>query len=51
MKFLSRPGFYVIALLIAAMLLLTLWMSWKLDTLPKRKPKEESPPAAVSKQP
>lgn len=47
MKFLSRPGFYVIALLIAAMLLLTWWMSWKLDTLPKRKPKQETPPAAV----
>ncbi len=34
MKFLSRPGFYIIALLIAAMLLLTSWMKWKLDSLP-----------------
>jgi len=48
MKFLSRPAFYVIALLIAAMLLLTLWMQWKLDSLPKRKAKQEPPPAAVS---
>lgn len=47
MKFLSRPGFYVIALLIAAMLLITGWMSWKLDSLPKRKAKQETPPAAV----
>ncbi len=47
MKFLSRPGFYVIALLIAAMLLLTLWLNWKLDTLPKRQSKQETPPAAV----
>lgn len=47
MKFLSRPGFYVIVLLIAAMLLLTGWMSWKLDSLPKRKGKQETPPAAV----
>jgi hypothetical protein len=51
MRFLSRPGFYIISLLIAAMLLLTLWMSWKLDTLPKRKAKQESGPAAVSKPP
>lgn len=51
MKFLSRPAFYVIVLLIAAMLLLTMWMSWKLDTLPKRKLKQESPPAAVSTPP
>lgn len=51
MKFLSRPAFYVIVLLIAAMLLLTMWMSWKLDTLPKRKPKQESPPASVSTPP
>ena len=35
MKVSSRPGFYVIVLLIAAMLLLTLWMQWKLDSLPK----------------
>jgi hypothetical protein len=47
MKFLSRPGFYIIALLIAAMALLTLWMQWKLDSLPKRKLKQETPPAAV----
>jgi len=49
MRFLSRPGFYIIALLIAAMLLLTLWMNWKLDMLPKRKTKQEAAPAAVSK--
>jgi len=47
MKFLSRPGFHIIALLIAALLLLTLWMGWKLDTLPKRKTKQESAPVAV----
>ena len=51
MKFLNRPGFYVIFLLIAAMLLLTLWMSWKLDSLPKRKAKQETAPAAVSHPP
>lgn len=51
MQFLSRPGFYVIALLIAAMLLLTLWLNWKIDTLPQRKAKQESPPAAVSNRP
>lgn len=48
MQFLSRPGFYVIFLLIAAMLLLTLWLQWKLDWLPKQKVKEETAPAAVS---
>lgn len=47
MRLLSRPGFYVIVLLIAALLLLTLWMSWKLDTLPKRKSKQEAAPVAV----
>jgi len=51
MKFLNRPGFYVIFLLIAAMLLLTLWMIWKLDSLPKRKAKQETAPAAVSHPP
>lgn len=51
MKFLSRPGFYIIALLIAALVLLTLWMQWKLDSLPKRKLKQETPPAAVPTSP
>ena len=51
MKFLSRPGFYVIFLLIAAMLLLTLWLQWQLDSLPKRKAKQETAPAAVSHPP
>lgn len=51
MKFLSRPAFYVIALLIVVMLLLTGWMKWKLDTLPKRRVKQESPPSAVSTPP
>lgn len=51
MKFLSRPGFYVILLLIAAMLLLTLWLEWKIDSLPKRKVKKETAPAAVSHPP
>ncbi len=51
MKFLSRPGFYIIFLLIAAMVLLTLYMSWKLEELPKRKGKQESAPAAVSHPP
>ncbi len=48
MQFLSRPGFYLIVLLIAAMLLLTMWMSWQIDTLPQRKPAQEPAPAAVS---
>ena len=48
MKLLSRPAFYVIGLLIAIMLLLTSWMKWKLDTLPKGKVEQESPPAPVS---
>ena len=47
MKFLSRPGFYIILLLIAAMLLLTLWLEWKIDSLPKHKAKQETAPAAV----
>ena len=51
MKFLSRPGFYVIFLLIAAMLLLTLYLQWQLDSLPKRKVKQETAPAAVSHPP
>jgi hypothetical protein len=51
MKFLSRPGFYVIFLLIAAMLLLTLWLQWKIDELPKHKVKQETAPAAVSHPP
>ncbi len=51
MKYLSRPGFYVIFLLIAAMLLLTLWMNWKLDSLPKHKAKQETAPAGVSHPP
>jgi len=51
MKFLSRPGFYLIVLLIATMLLLTLWLNWKLSSLPKRDPKQESAPAAVSNPP
>ncbi len=51
MKFLTRPGFYIILLLIAAMVLLTLWMSWKLDGLPKRKVKQETAPANVSHPP
>jgi flagellar basal body-associated protein FliL len=51
MKFFSHPAFYIIVLLIAAMLLLTMWMSWKLDTLPKRKAKKENAPAVVSKPP
>lgn len=50
MKFLSRPGFYVIFLLIATMLLLTLWMEWKIDSLPKQKAKQTAP-AAVSHPP
>jgi hypothetical protein len=50
MKFLSRPGFYVIFLLIAAMLLLTLWLQWKIDSLPKQKAKQTAP-AAVSHPP
>ncbi|MDI1314471.1 hypothetical protein [Prosthecobacter sp.] len=48
MKFLSRPGFYIILLLIAAMLLLTLWLQWKLDSLPKPNAKQETASAAVS---
>ena len=51
MKFLSRPGFYVIFLLIAAMLLLTLWLEWKIDSLPMHKAKQETAPAAVSHPP
>jgi hypothetical protein len=51
MKLLSRPGFYLIVLLMAAMLMLTLWLQWKLDTLPKRKVKQETAPAAVSHPP
>ncbi len=51
MKFLSRPGFYVIFLLIAALLLLTLWMNWQLDSLPKHKAKQEIAPSAVSHPP
>ena len=51
MNFLSRPGFYVIFLLIATMLLLTLYLQWQLDTLPKRKAKQETAPAAVSHPP
>jgi magnesium-transporting ATPase (P-type) len=51
MKFLSRPGFYVILLLIAAMLLLTMYLQWKLDSLPKHKAKQETAPAAVSHPP
>ncbi len=51
MKFLSRPGFYIILLLIAAMLLLTLWLVWKIDSLPKHKVKQETAPAAVSHPP
>lgn len=51
MKLLSRPGFYMIVLLIGALLLLTLWLQWKLETLPKRKVKQESAPAAVSHPP
>lgn len=51
MKFLNRPGFYLILLLIAAMLMLTLWMQWKLDSLPKRKVKQETAPTAVSHPP
>lgn len=51
MKFLWRPGFYAILLLIAAMVMLTLWLSWKLDELAKRKVKQESTPAAVSHRP
>lgn len=51
MKFLSRPGFYVIALLIATMVLLTLWLNWQLDTLPKHKAKQEKAPAGVSTPP
>lgn len=47
----SRPGFYVILLLIAAMVLLTMWLNWKLDGVPEMKRqqqrKQESPPAAV----
>lgn len=48
MKFLNRPGFYLILLLITAMLMLTLWLQWKLDSLPKRKVKQETAPPAVS---
>ena len=51
MKFLSRPGFYVIFLLIAMMLLLTLWLQWKLDSLPKHRAKQETAPGAVSHPP
>ncbi len=51
MKVSSRPGFYVIVLLIAAMLLLTLWMQWKLDSLPKRPAAQEKAPADVSSRP
>ena len=51
MKFLSRPGFYVIFLLIAAMLLLTLWLEWKIDSLPMHIAKQETAPAAVSHPP
>lgn len=51
MKFFSRPGFYLIAMLIAAMLLLTLWMQWKLDSLPKRPAAQEQAPADVSTRP
>jgi hypothetical protein len=51
MKFLSRPGFYVIFLLIAAMVLLTLYLQWQLGSLPKRKAKQETAPAAVSHPP
>ncbi len=51
MKFLLRPGFYVILLLIAAMLLLTMYLQWKLDSLPKHKAKQETAPAAVSHPP
>ncbi|MBL9180180.1 MAG: hypothetical protein JNM65_19110 [Verrucomicrobiaceae bacterium] len=47
MRLLSRPGFYLISLLIAVLLLLTGWMQWKLDTLPKLKSKQEAAPVAV----
>ena len=38
-------------LLIATMLLLTLWLNWKLDMLPKHDVKQETAPAAVSTRP
>lgn len=51
MKFLSRPAFYVIALLLFAMMALTLWMQWQLDAPElkrKGKPGEEPRAAPVS---
>ena len=45
---LSRPAFYVIVLLIGMMVMLTLWLQWKLETLPRQKEPKETPPAAVS---
>lgn len=51
MRLLTRPAFYVIVLLIAAMVALTLWLQWKLETLPRNKAQQESPPAAVSDRP
>ncbi|MFN0077669.1 MAG: hypothetical protein ACKVY0_14460 [Prosthecobacter sp.] len=53
MKFLSRPAFYIIALLIVAMLLLTLWMQWILSQplFPIDHPPKEKAPAAVSTRP
>ena len=51
MKFLARPGFYVIALLLFAMLALTLWMQWQLaapDLQRKGKPGQEPRSAPVS---
>lgn len=51
MKFLSRPGFYVIALLLFALLALTLWMQWKLgapELRRKGRAGQESPTAPVS---
>lgn len=51
MRLLNRPAFYVIVLLVFAMLFLTVWLQWKVGQLSEQKGIQESRPAAVSDRP
>lgn len=54
MQITSRPGFYLIFLLIAAMLFLTLWLHWKVSTpelLRKRNSAQDKAPPSVTTPP
>lgn len=51
LRILHRPAFYLIVLLIGLLLLMTLWLQWKLDLLQEAETRQEPAAEVVSPRP